>query len=192
MFYCIICPFYSLTISSYLDFNAKIIPVVLLIPHNEMHFTFERFDLRSMKIFTFDDDFNLLSLLYLGEVISTQWLKLPSSDEISWLQCKVNIVILLQTAHCKWKWSRVALIFDRYSIKSILLRQEIFDNLKFTTYVKQMYVGIFVLYVFIFEFLNWSINGSHCIIFLHWWIVDWNRTHSVFHLHLPLFPKNLN
>ena len=73
VFHCIICPFYSLTISSYLLFNAKIIPVVLLIPHNKMHFTFERFDLRSMKIFTFDDDFNLLSLLYLGEVISTQW-----------------------------------------------------------------------------------------------------------------------
>ena len=161
MFHCIICPFYSLTISSYLLFNAKIIPVVLLIPHNEMHFTFERFDLRSMKIFTFDDDFNLLSLLYLGEVISTQLLKLPSSDKISWLPCNVIIGTLSQTVH--WKWSRVAFIFDRYSIKNILLRKAIFDILKvYFIYVKQKHVS---LYNILTLMNSWLEPNSFCISF---------------------------
>ena len=114
-----------------------------------------------MKIFTFDDDFNLLSLLYLGEVISTQLLKLPSSDEISWWQCNVIIGTLSQTVH--WKWTRVAFIFDRYSIKNILLRKAIFDILKvYFIYVKQKHVS---LYNILTLMNSWLEPNSFCISF---------------------------
>ena len=66
--------------------------------------------------------FTLSSLPWRGDFDAMVLLKLPSSDEKSWWQCNVIIGTLSQTAHCKWNWSRVTFIFDRYSIKSILLR----------------------------------------------------------------------